>query len=97
MAPIFTIHDGLYTTKEYIDELTSIANTILTNLIGSTPGIKHTYETITTDPETDVIMERWKKIKVVDSKKMFSKIEHTILDNNIKMAEEFLKNYSYLM
>ena len=91
-APIFTIHDGLYTTKEFIDELTTIANTILTNLTGSIPGIKHTYEPITTEPETNVILERWKKIKVVDTEKKYLKIEHTILDNNIKMAEDFINS-----
>lgn len=96
-APIFTIHDGLYTTREYIEELTSIANTMLTDITGSIPGIKHTYEPITTAPETDVINERWEKIKKVNSQKKFSKIEHTILDNNMKLAVEFLNNYSDLL
>lgn len=91
-APIFTIHDGLYTSKEFIEELSLITNTTLINLTGSKPGIKYSYEPITTDPELVVISERWKKIKKINSRKRFLKIEHTILENNIKMADTFLNN-----
>jgi hypothetical protein len=60
-APIFTIHDGLYTTREYIEELTSIANTMLTDITGSIPGIKHTYEPNTTVPRQMLSMKGGKK------------------------------------
>ena len=91
-APIFTIHDGLYTTEEFIRELSLITNTTLTNLTGSKPGIKYSYDPATTDPESVAISDKWKKIKKINSRKKFLKIEHTILEHNIKMAAAFSNN-----
>jgi hypothetical protein len=90
-APIFTIHDALYTTKEYIQELTDITNDVLFDITGKIPGIKHSCEIITSCPEKNVIEARWKKIKVINSKKRFEKISNSILENNLLLAEEFLK------
>ncbi len=92
-APIFTIHDGLYTTKEYINELTQITKENLIKITGATPGIKHSRESISTYPESNVIDSRWKKIKAINTKSKFEKAKHTILDYNLKLAEDFIKNW----
>lgn len=89
-APIFSIHDALYTTKEYINDLTDITISTLEELTNVTPGIKHTFEPATTIPDSEVINSRWGKIKTIKTKKQFEKIEHTILEHNIKLAQDFL-------
>lgn len=92
-APIFTIHDGLYTTKEYINELTQITYDNLFRLTGSAPGIKHSCETISVEPDSQVIVQRWKKIKAVDTRAKYEKVKHSILENNLLLAEDFIKNF----
>jgi len=90
-APIFTIHDGLYTTSEYISDLTDITKNNLTTLTKKVPGIKHTIESTSIFPDTTTIHERWMKIKPISGKKKYEEIEHTILDNNLKLADAFIK------
>lgn len=91
-APIFTIHDALYTTKEYISELSEITKNTLEELTKVAPGIKHSCEAATVLPDKDIINSRWEKIKVYDTKKRFEKIEHTILAHNINLAQDFLNS-----
>jgi hypothetical protein len=93
-APIFTIHDALYTTNEYITDLQEITSNTLQNITGKTPGITHTKSNVSTFPDAPTVDARWLKLKSIDTKSKYEKIEHTILQNNIELAEDFIKNWS---
>lgn len=91
-APIFTIHDALYTSHEYINDLNEIAANTLEEITGKTPGIKQTSSDLSVIPDAPAVEKRWAKMKNINTKLKYEKIEHTILINNIILAEEFLKN-----
>jgi hypothetical protein len=90
-APIFTVHDALFTTKDYMTNLVKITEETLFQLTGKKPGLKHCVEPISVIPCEKTIETRWKKIKPVKTKKRFEKIQHTILEQNLYLAEEFKK------
>ena len=93
-APIFTIHDALYTTNEYITDLQEITSNTLQSITGKIPGITHTKSKISSFPDEATVDARWLKMKSIDTKNKYEKIENTILQNNIELAEDFIKNWS---
>lgn len=91
-APIFTIHDALFTTPELIEELKEITESTLYKLTGKKPGLKHTAEKITVIPDEKEINKAWGKIKSIKTSKKYNEIQHKILEININLADEFLQS-----
>lgn len=64
-APIFTIHDALYTNSEYIADLEQIASNTLENITGKKPGIKQSTSNLSIFPDSSIVQERWLKMKSI--------------------------------
>jgi len=90
-APIFTIHDALYTSHEYINDLNEIAANTLEEITRKMPGIKQTSSDLSVIPDASAVEKRWAKMKNINTKLKYEKIKHTILENNIVLAEQFIK------
>jgi hypothetical protein len=91
-APIFTIHDALYTDHEHIEELKEITESTLYKLTGKKPGLKHTAEKITVIPDEKEINKVWGKIRSIKTLKKYNGIQRKILEININLADEFLQS-----
>jgi len=91
-APIFTIHDGLFTHEEYVDQLQSLISDTGLDLTGILPGVKIEYPRIEINPSIEDVDKHWKKVKWVTNQKRFDKKKRSVFQSNIDRALLFLKN-----
>jgi len=76
-APLITLHDGLFTTKEYIEQLKSITEESIKKLTGKTPGVK-----LENPVKTIVITENY--LNIVKNSKIKKKPNSKYKDNNVQ-------------
>lgn len=91
-APIFTIHDGLYTHEEYVEQLQSLISDTGLDLTSILPGVKIEYPRIEINPNIEDVDKYWKKVKWVTNQKQFDKKKRSVFRSNIDFAETFIKN-----
>jgi hypothetical protein len=91
-APIFTIHDGLYTFDEYVNPLKDLITSIGIELTNFLPGVKIERLKIDLNPPVKDVDKYWKKVKWINNKGRFDKKKHRIFQSNIDRAKLFLKN-----
>lgn len=91
-APIFTIHDGLYTHVEYVDSLKGLIADTGFKLTGILPGVKIEYPRIDLTPSIEEVDKYWKKVKWVTNQKQFDKKKRSVFQSNIDRSTIFLKN-----
>ena len=92
-VPLFTIHDGVYTTKDYIVKLESYMRFKMEEITGVKCGLKREVPVIRKRPTQDEIEDHWEFIKDINSKKKYDAATHKIFSSNIKRAEKFMNNY----
>lgn len=90
-APIFTIHDGLYTFDEYVDPLKNLMLDQGKRLTGIVPGIKKESPEIETIPTQKVIEKYWKKANSITTPKKFEKKKRSVFQANIDRYNDFFK------
>lgn len=92
-APIFTIHDGLYTHEEYVGQLQSLISDTGLNLTGILPGVKIESSKIEIIPTKDDVDRLWRKVKWVTSQKQFDKKKRSIFQSNIVRTIRIFGNF----
>ncbi len=91
-APLFTIHDGLYTTDEYSEKLKFLTIDTGLEFTGTLPGVKIECLRMEINPTSEVVEKHWKKAKWVTTPKKFDEKKRKIFQSNIDLAKIFLKN-----
>lgn len=92
-APIFTIHDALYTHEEYIPELTKLIQERFWDITGISAGVKVKNEIKNPVPNPEDIEEEWFKIKRVTSHEKYQEARGGVFASNIERGSEFMKNW----
>jgi hypothetical protein len=86
-APLITLHDGLFTTEEYIDILEDLTRIIVKKVTGKAPGIKKE-KPVPSFKLTDDFLNKIKKSKIM------KKPNKQYLDKNIQ--KDFWKGLEWL-
>jgi hypothetical protein len=92
-APLFTIHDGVFTTEEYVRNLNGFVLSRLYELTGIIAGCKIKASQIDPNPHIEDIEYEWSKIKSINSKKRYYKNTNGVFYCNITRGSEFLANF----
>jgi hypothetical protein len=90
-APIFSIHDGLYTNEEHISALKEILEDTCNSIVGTKPGIKVEHSNCSTDALIEDIDKVWAEIRPKNTEKKFSKKERYVFPSNVKRGMLFLE------
>ena len=91
-APIFTIHDGLYTHEEYVDHLQTLISETGLELTGIIPGVKIECPRIEINPSIEDVNNHWKKVRWVKNQKQFDKKKRRVFQSNIDRAFKFINS-----
>ncbi len=91
-APIFTIHDGLYTNEEYVMQLKDLITDAGFELTGILPGVKIEHPKIDLNPSVEDVEKYWKKVKWIKNQKQFDEKKRSVFQSNIDRSKIFLKN-----
>lgn len=90
-APLFTIHDGLYTHEEYIPDLTSLVQERLKEITGIRVGVKKESPVANPVPKIKDIDKMWKeKMKSVITQKKYEKVKGGVFTSNVVRGTTFL-------
>jgi hypothetical protein len=89
-APLFTIHDGVFTTEKYIRKLNGFILKRLNELTGVLAGCKIKSSLIDPNPQLKDIENEWGKIKAIDTKEKYNKNCNGVFTLNIKRGFDFL-------
>lgn len=90
-APLFTLHDGLFTTQEFAERLKSLIIDTGLELTGILPGAKIECPRMEISPTLEDVEKNWKKAKWVTTPKQFYKKKRKVFQSNIDLAKIFLK------
>lgn len=91
-APVYTIHDGIYTHEEFIPDLIGIVKSRCKENTGIDVGLKTKTHQIDPNPSTKDINSVWEEIQKVNTRRKFEKKKgHSVLDCNIQRGEDFMK------
>ncbi len=93
-APLLTIHDGVFTTEEYMENLNTFVLRRLKELTGVLAGCKIKSSQIDPNPQIQDVEKVWSKIEPINSEDIYSKNMSGVFNSNIKRGSEFLKNFS---
>ena len=92
-APLFTIHDGLYTHEEYIPDLTSLILERLEGITGISVGVKKESPVANPVPKIKDIDEMWKeKIKSIITQKKYEEVKGGVFTSNVVRGTKFLNS-----
>lgn len=92
--PLFTIHDGLYTYKEYTPHLSSLILTICSEIVSVEPGLKIESPRIEIYPRQQDVDKEWIEIKPINSQDRFEKIKGGVFSANIVRGCDFLTGFT---
>jgi hypothetical protein len=88
--PLFTIHDGLYTYREYTKDLTSLILTVCNEIVGLQPGLKVENPGIEIYPHQHDVEKEWKDIQPINTFDRFKKIKGGVFSANIELGKNFM-------
>ena len=91
-APLFTIHDCLYTHEKYVEHLQTLISKTGLELTGILPGVKIECPRIEINPSIEDVNNHWKKFKWVRSQKKFDKKKRRVFQSNIDRALKFINS-----
>ena len=88
--PLYTIHDGLFTYKEYTQDLSSLILTICREFVDVEPGLKIEPPRLEIYPRQQDVNEEWGEIKPINSQDRFEKIRGGVFSSNIELGKIFM-------
>ena len=91
-APLFTIHDGLYTSQEYIEPLRDLIKSTGFKFTGILPGVKIECPIMDLNPSDEDVKKYWRKARWVTNQEKFEKKKRKVFQSNIDRAKIFSKN-----
>ena len=92
-APLFTIHDGVFTTEEYVKKLNGFVLKRLKELTGVLAGSKIKVSQIDPNPQKRDVENEWDKIKSIDNEEKYNKNCNGVFSSNIKRGSGFMENF----
>jgi hypothetical protein len=92
-APLITIHDGVFTTEQYIQNLNCFVLSQLYELTGILAGCKIKVSQIDSYPHLKDVEKEWDKIKSIETEEKYNKNRNGVFTSNIKRGSNFLKNF----
>lgn len=92
-APLFTIHDGVFSTEEYIRKLNGFVLKRLKELTGVLAGCKIKVSQIDPNPQIRDVENEWDKIKSIDNEEKYNKNCNGVFSSNIKRGSGFMENF----
>ena len=92
--PLYSIHDGLFTYKEYTQDLSSLILTICSEIVGVEPGLKVESPRLEIYPCQQDVDEEWVEIKPINSEERYEKVKGGVFKSNIERGLDFINNYS---
>ncbi len=93
-APLFTIHDGVFTTDEYVRKLNAYVLRRLNKLTGVRAGCKIKSTQIDPNPKIQDVNIEWAKIKTIVNEEKYLKNINGVFTSNITRGSKFLMNFS---
>lgn len=90
-APIFSIHDGLYTDEGHIAALKAIVEEVCKSIIGIKPGLKVEFPNLNIEPRFEDIEKVWSKIRPTNTKAKLKKKSRSVFSSNVKRGMHFLE------
>jgi hypothetical protein len=93
-APLLTIHDGVFTTEEYVKKLNLFVLKRLNELTGVLAGCKIKTYQIDPNPQIKDVEKEWDKIKAIETEEKYNKNSNGVFTSNIKRGSDFLANFS---
>ncbi len=93
-APLITIHDGVFTTHEYVQNLNSFVLRRLYDLTGVLAGCKIKASQIDPNPQIQDVNTEWSKIEPIVNEEKYLKNINGVYSSNITRGSEFLKKFS---
>jgi len=90
-APIFTIHDGLYTFNQYIPDLNSLILRRCKEITGINVGVKTKFDQIDLKPRIDDVDKVWDEIRDITTEKTYNKVRGSVFTSNLERGSNFLK------
>ncbi len=88
-APLFMIHDGLFTSQEYTEQLKSLIVGIGLELTGILPGVKIECSRMEINSTIEDVEKHWKKAKWVTTQKKFDEKKRKVFQSNIDRVKIF--------
>ncbi len=92
--PLFSIHDGLFTFKEYTQDLAGLIQKTCCEYIGVEPGLKIEPPKTEIFPNMQEVEDEWLVIKRINSKEQFEKIKGGVFMANIERGKGFIESYN---
>lgn len=89
-APIFTIHDAIYTYPEHLSDLRTLIEDNLFDITDIRVGARTKSEKPDPEPKLGDVDEVWGEILPIKNKKKFEKVRDGVFTTNIKRGAEFL-------
>ena len=93
-APLITIHDGIFTTKEYVRNLNGYVLRRLHEITGIIAGCKIKASQIDPKPQIQDVENEWAKIEPINTDEKYLKNINGVFTSNITRGSEFLGNFS---
>ena len=90
-APIFTIHDAILTSGEYINELEKLMKKRLFEVTKINPGADVTRLNKITEPDYKEIKKTWSKIRPINSKKSYERAKDKIFESHVEAGKKFVE------
>jgi hypothetical protein len=91
--PLFTIHDGLFSYKEYTQDIANLIVTTCREFIGVEPGLKIEPPRTEIYPRRQDVDDEWVEIKPVNSEERFEEVKGGVFKSNIERGLYFITNY----
>ena len=92
-APLLTIHDGVFTTSEYVQKLNGYVLRRLLEITGVVAGCKTKSSQIDPNPHLIDIDNQWSKIEPINTEEKYLKKINGVFSSNIKRGSDFLENF----
>ena len=92
-APLLTIHDGLFTTKDYVRNLNGFVLRRLREITGIIAGCKTKASQIDPNPQIQDVENEWAKIEPINTVEKYLKNIKGVFSSNITRGSEFLENF----
>lgn len=94
-APLFSIHDAIYTYPEYMPDLHRMILESFYSFTGIRVGAKIKSEIPNPEPKLEDVDEVWREIRTVRDHKKFEKVRDGVFMSNIRRGAEFLEKTIY--
>jgi len=92
-APLLTIHDGLFTTKDYVRNLNGFVLRRLREITGIIAGCKTKATQIDPSPQIQDVENEWAKIEPISTEEKYLKNINGVFTSNIIRGSQFLENF----